>query len=94
MGVDAFGRDFSSNRWSPWGKGLSTAEIACARAKACFLLQKTNLVVKRKRIELNQIFFDPVQDFILKIKKVFNSFHSLLVKIRRSSVRKTLDSHL
>ena len=44
LGVDAFGRDFSSNRWSPWGKGLSTAEIACARAKACFLLHKTNLV--------------------------------------------------
>ena len=37
---------------------------------ALFLLHKTNPVVKRKRIELNRIFFDPVQDFILKIKKV------------------------
>ena len=32
-GVDVFGRDFSSNCWSPWGKGLSTAEIACALCK-------------------------------------------------------------
>ena len=73
---------------------LSQQNTRTPRKKACFLLHKTDPAVKRKRIELNRIFFDPVQDFILKIKKVFNSFHSLLVKIRRSSVRKTLDSHL
>ena len=61
LGVDAFGRDFSSNR--------STAEIACARAKACFLLHKTNLVVKQKRIELNQIFSTQFKILFSRLKK-------------------------
>ena len=76
------------------GEKVSPQQKLCVRVRRrAYLLHKTNLVVKWKQVELNQIFFDPVQDFILKIKKVFNSFHSLLVKIRRSSVRKISDSH-
>ena len=76
------------------GSKVHTRKCVCACRRRAFYNIRIEPALKRKRFELIRIFFDPVQGFILKIKNVFNSFHSLLVKIRRSSVRKTLDSHL